>query len=214
MTAAPEHQTHLTKAELVDVAEGRLASTRVAHLHACGRCREEAEALCELLSEVAEVSAPEPSPLFWSHMAKRVADSVARDSARRRRAPWRWSGPSHVATAAATATVVLAVVIGVLLVRTPNDGRGVPVVTDDRRVQVSDVIADDDGFDQPSTHADDADWTLLLTVAESVDWMEADTDLLVVDQETVEEAVFELSDDERRTLVRLLEDELQESRGL
>ncbi len=199
MSPTATNRTHLSKAEMVDFAEGGLASARMAHLNACGTCREEAEALRALVSEVGEVSAPEPSPLFWSHLAKRVAEAVSRDSSRPWGAAWRWSGLSHVATAVATATVVLAVVIGVSVLRGPDDDLGLNVVTDDLGVDVSD---------------DAADWTLLLAVAESVDWIEAETDLLGVDRQTVEEAVFELSEDERRTLVQLLEAELQGSLGL
>ena len=201
MSPAATNRTHLSKAEMVDFAEGGLASARMAHVNACGTCREEAEAFRALLGEVGEVSAPEPSPLFWSHLAKRVAEAVSRDSSGPRLAAWRWRGLSHVATAVATATVVLAVVVGVSVLRGPDDDLGFDVVTDDLGLGV-------DGLD------DAADWTLLLAVAESVDWMEAETDLLSVDRQTVEEAVFALSDDERRTLVQLLEAELQGSLGL
>ena len=201
MSPAATNRTHLSKGEMVDFAEGGLASARMAHVNACGTCREEAEAFRALLGEVGEVTTPEPSPLFWSHLAKRVAEAVGRDSSGPRFAAWRWSGLSHVATAVATATVVLAVVVGVSVLRGPDDDLGLDVVTYDLGL----------GVDVPD---DAADWTLLLAVAESVDWMEAETDLLGVDRQTVEEAVFELSDDERRTFVQLLEAELQGSLGL
>ncbi len=204
-------RTHLTEDEMVDFAEGRLASARVAHVHECETCREQAAALRVLLSEVSDVTVPEPSPLFWSHQAKRVAEAVTRDSVGSPRPWWRWRGLSHVTTAAATATVVLAVVVGVSLLRAPGAEPTGPLETDGLGVSAPDASAmTGDGLGGSGA----ADWTLLLTVAESVDWREAEADLLVVDRQTVEEAVFELSDDERRTFVRLLEAELQASKGL
>ena len=205
MTFEVTRRPHLTKAEMVDFAEGQLPSTRLAHVNECETCRQEAEDLRRTLGEVSDVATPEPSPLFWPHLSERVAEAVTRDSVGSRRVWWQWSALSHLTTAAASAAAVLAVVVGVSFVRT-GAGPGNAHVP-------SRLLAELEGVDEAS-NGGTADWTLLLTMAETVDWREAETDLLMVDQHTVEAAVFDLSDEERRALVQLLEAELQEGKGL
>ena len=77
--------THLTSDELIDAMEadadnsnaaGMLAPERQAHLATCDVCRRELTALSGVLSAAKQVSAPEPSPLFWQHFSERVRTAV------------------------------------------------------------------------------------------------------------------------------------------
>ena len=79
MSPAATNRTHLSKAEMVDFAEGGLASARMAHLNACGTCREEAEALRALYSRYA----PVPSRVSSGSSAKRAIPHPTEGVARR-----------------------------------------------------------------------------------------------------------------------------------
>jgi hypothetical protein len=80
--------THLTPAELIDLAEGERADADTPHLVSCPDCRGRLANVRALLKQAAAVDVPEPSPLFWQHFSARVsnaiaADAVARSSRRR-----------------------------------------------------------------------------------------------------------------------------------
>lgn len=69
---------HLTSEQLVDVAEGQVASPAEEHLRSCDACRvkvAELRAMRTMALQADEV--PEPSPLFWDHLSARVHDAVA-----------------------------------------------------------------------------------------------------------------------------------------
>ena len=54
-----------------------------------------------------------------------------------------------------------------------------------------------------------ANWALLLTMADAVEWADGEAELFMVDPGAISSAVFELTSDERRALVQLLEAELE-----
>ena len=58
---------------------------------------------------------------------------------------------------------------------------------------------------------DEAAWALLLNVVDGVDWEDGEMERWLVDLDTVEGAVAQLSAAERQDLVRLLEAELEGS---
>ena len=195
--------THLSQQELVDLTEGTLDPERVAHVEACAECCEEADALQVVLLQVSEVEVPEPSPLFWDHLSSRVTAAVAAPETQPSRLPWwrDWS-VGRLTAAITTATVVLAVVVGLSMLRDPP-GR-VEVVSDSVGNGGAVELTD------PRRGAtDEVDWTLLLAMADAVDWQDSDTDGLLVGRQAIDGAVLQLSDDERRELVQLLQAELQ-----
>ena len=100
--------THLSSQELVALAEGGLSADRAAHLDACDRCRDEANDLRAVMSGVQEAEVPEPSPLFWEHLSRRVSDAVASSDTPTRRVAvgWRSWHSGHLRTVVASATVV------------------------------------------------------------------------------------------------------------
>jgi hypothetical protein len=71
--------SHLSRDERLLALDGVLEAQRQAHLAACEACRTEVEGLRAVLARVRAVDVPEPSPLFWDHLAARVGDAIARE---------------------------------------------------------------------------------------------------------------------------------------
>lgn len=78
---------HLSPDQFVDVADGVLVESDVPHLGTCAACQEQLATLRAMMSEAANVEAPEPSPLFWDQLSSRVRDAVGKEASRRR--SWR-----------------------------------------------------------------------------------------------------------------------------
>ena len=57
----------------------------------------------------------------------------------------------------------------------------------------------------------ESDWALVLTMVEAIEWEDGDPDAPFVDRQTIDGALLQLSADERRELVWLLEAELSGS---
>lgn len=71
--------SHLTRTDLLAAAEGEdgtLAPLQRRHLETCSHCAEEAARLRTMLAAVREAAPPEPSPLFWTHFSRRIADAL------------------------------------------------------------------------------------------------------------------------------------------
>ena len=198
---------HLRPEEIVDLVEDReggLDPGRTAHLTTCDACREQVRELREVMLEASDLTVPEPSPLYWEHSSRRVSEAVTVDS-RARRIGWRQRlSLSHVTTAVATATVVAAVVLGL-----PRLFLDRPAVEREANTPLIQTSAVDEENDIPAGAP--ADWALLLTMADTVEWLEDEVDLLMVDRDAINSAVVELTADERQALVRLLEAELEDS---
>jgi hypothetical protein len=73
---------HLTPGQFVDIAEGVLAEADAPHLAACAECREQLADVRAMMTEAADVEAPEPSPLYWDQLSARVHQAVVEESAR------------------------------------------------------------------------------------------------------------------------------------
>ena len=202
---------HLSPEELIDLVEDRqalLGAGRVSHFNSCESCRQQVQELREVMLEASDLSVPEPSPLFWDHASHRLSEAIATDARSDQRRWWARLSLSHVTTALATATVVLAVTVWFPSPRPPSEG--VAVESGDGAngvVEQSMVAGQTDGLstDEP------ADWTLLLTMADAVEWADGGAELFMVDRRVISDAVFELTADERQALVQLLEAELEGS---
>ncbi len=68
---------HLNAEELVDLAEGTRAESAAPHLRGCAQCRAQLDEMRAMISAVADVDVPEPSPLYWNHLSRRVQEAVA-----------------------------------------------------------------------------------------------------------------------------------------
>ena len=75
---------HLRSEELIDLAEGTRPEASAGHLQSCESCRRQLADLRAMLAAAAEVSVPEPSPLFWDHLSARVHEAVADERGPRR----------------------------------------------------------------------------------------------------------------------------------
>jgi len=101
---------HLNAADLIDLAEGARDESSVPHLAECARCRQQLLELREMMDAAAGAAdVPEPSPLFWDHLSRRVHLAVAEESGGRRgRLGWRaWRRAFVPASAMALAAVLV-----------------------------------------------------------------------------------------------------------
>ncbi len=99
--------SHLSRDERLLALDGALDAARETHTAACPACRTEVEALRAVLARVRAVDVPEPSPLFWDHLAARVGDAIAREPAPVAARGWwsprlAWAAAAVVVTAAST----------------------------------------------------------------------------------------------------------------
>ena len=198
---------HLTSAQLVDLIEGVLPAERAAHVGACARCRQEADELRAVMCGVREVDVPEPSPLFWDHLSQRVRDACGAEP-EVGSSGWvpSWS-LSRVALAVTTVTVIVAVVVGGVLIRSPSEEAapgGDSVAGLLANLGLDGWDAEPDLFE---SFGEEPAWTLVMTVAQEIEWDDTGAGGLVGPGAS-ERAVLELSPEERRELGRLLEAEL------
>ena len=192
--------THLSHDEIVDLLVGRLSAARRAHLDDCDRCRGEVSDLEPVLERATSVEVPEPSPLFWDHLATRVRDAVADQPLPSDVAPWwrAWAWPG-VSAACAVLLAMAAVVLA------PRSDRSATLVPGDE-IAVS-TPTGGDVLDEPESRAR-AEWDLVLTFAVDVELDEDVTAGLALRAGATDLALEELSLDERRELARLLRAEL------
>jgi hypothetical protein len=187
---------HLSREDLVALVDGGAPSAEGEdHLRSCAHCQGEVAALEVTLRRVRDVEVPEPSPLFWDHLASRVRAAVAREPAPRRAGltlpGWRWWAP---ASGLATAVVALVFAMG--------GPAGSPVAPAPGAVasQAASTTSDDEAADA---------WALVIEVAASDDWAEDDD--LGLEPASAESAATALSAEDQAQLVRVLNEALAKS---
>lgn len=192
--------THLSHDEIVDLLDGRLSSARRSHLDECDRCRREVSDLEPVLESATSVEVPEPSPLFWDHLAARVRDAVADQPLPSDVPPWwrAWAWPG-VSAACAVLLAIAAAFLAPRIDRSSTLGPG-------NEVAVS-TPSGAEALDEPESRAR-AEWDLVLTFAVDVELDEDVTAGLALRAGATDLALEELSLDERRELARLLRAEL------
>lgn len=188
---------HLKPEEVVDVAEGTRAESSAPHLSTCELCRTQVREMRAMLSAVADVDVPEPSPLFWDRLSTRVRDAVAAQTPRR---PWAdlWTWPRAVVPAAVGIAVVVAAVL--LGSRAP-----VPPVPGAPAVAVN-AVNDRDALGTP----DDASLNFVADLTAGLDW-DAASEAGLTAGGSAEHAVTHLRDAELRELARLIKEEVARS---
>ena len=196
--------SHLSRDERLLALDGALDPTRQGHLASCPACRADVETLDGVLARVRAVDVPEPSPLFWDHLAARVGDAIAREPAPVPDRGW-WS--PRLAWAAA-AMVITAAGAGYLARSRPEPpttvaGHVMPAIADPGDHGRSAGVAD-----LPASMADDG-WALIAAVADQA----ADDEAFAPQVGQVELSISALSADERRALASELAAELAPGRN-
>jgi hypothetical protein len=191
--------THLSVDERLAAIEDD-GPNRHPHLAVCERCRRAVAEDRALLDIAGAADVPEPSPLFWDHFSRRVAAGVQERSGpgcERRRMSWRVLAP----LAAAVTLLVLTVAIGS---RPASPPRVPPAIAGALAIEgaVADQAADDDGG-----------WTLLGEIAGDFDVETLGDSLGHSLPGGADSAVWQLNEDERAELARLLQAEMPSVRS-
>jgi len=200
---------HLTPEELIDLAEGVRSEDAVPHLQSCDVCRQQILALRTTMSAVGSApginvsDVPEPSPLFWDHLSRRVREGIAAEGAPGSRfAGWRWETALPAswrtwAMAGVAAAVLISIYVTAPRTLTPSGGR-------------AGASAPSAGL-QPFGAADDPSLLLFADLAEQMDSGAITEAGWSSHVGAVDEVVASLTDDERLELQRLLKEELAKS---
>ena len=192
---------HLDEAALLDVAEGLPSEHTAAHLAGCERCRAQVEELRSAMHLAEDGTVPEPSPLFWDHLSARVAEAVAEERPGEAAAvsiDWaarlrNWRAVTAVAVAAA---VILAVAV---------NRRAAP---DANSEQTPAALATAAARDLTPSLDNDPSLSFIADLASDLDWDDAVEAGLTSGTDAVERVVQDMSDDERRELRRVLQEEM------
>ena len=184
---------HLSPDEIVDVAEGCADALASAHAGACGECRARADAAAAAIRAARSAEAPEPSPLFWSHLSARIGAAIRREPARA--SFWRTWGWR---LAPAAAAVVLVLAVGIALRPAPAveaPAAGVPIGAPAEDTAASDAV-------------DDASWLLMSLLSDDVAF-DDEAPGVVPGPGGTEKALVHLDDAERLELAKILRLELR-----
>jgi len=193
---------HLGAEELVDIAEGTSAESSAPHLAACDACRAQLHEMRSTMAAVQNVDVPEPSPLFWDHLSRRIGEAVAEDPAGVGLRPSRYMVPAWFAVAAVLA---LAVVLGSRAMAPaplPDPATAFVAAAPPAPERADDVTTDDD--------AGDAALTLVASLAGNVD-VDTVREAGLAARDSAEHAVTHMSAAELQELRRLLTEEMKRS---
>lgn len=194
--------THLSPAQIVDVAEGCASPDITAHAAACESCRARVESTLDAVRLAMEAPQPEPSPLFWPHLAARIGEAVRREQAPTAPwTPWVW----RLAPVGAAAVLALAVAFGARF-WTPGGPSGAPEAPVAAPVQAAaEPAAGLDADDDPS-------WLLVSVLSAQVSVEEAEESGAVPPPGAADRALVHLDGAERIRLARILQDEMAAKR--
>jgi hypothetical protein len=186
---------HLTRDDILEAVEQGEAGEAARHLATCPRCRDEVDGLRRTLDEVRAVDVPEPSPLFWEHLSRRVSEAVDREEMPGTAVlvrPLSWAR-RLVRPAIAVAAIIVA---ALLVERSANPPMGKPAP---RSAQGTSA--------PPIELAAGEEWQFVVDVAIADSQALGETGFSL-DPGSSELAISELSAEERRALVELLAAEL------
>jgi hypothetical protein len=210
---------HLDAAELVDLAEGADRGAQNQHLAECVECRRHVEELVATLSAAREADVPEPSPLFWDHLSARVHERVAAEPPARPRWIDRWipqvpgftrGGLGIAVLTAACAALLVAVILPSMKTAQPASS-GVSTSTaasPQPQITTTEPALPVAATNERLSLADDPELSLMANLAEDVDLDDAAAEGLTTHDVAVDQAITELTADERAELQRLLTQEL------
>ncbi|MPZ17481.1 MAG: hypothetical protein GEV06_06170 [Luteitalea sp.] len=192
---------HLSRTELVDLAEGLLAAERAAHVDECARCRAESHALRRVATNVRAVEMPEPSPLFWQHLSAQIRGAVDREPQPNRvddgAGWWGTVGRRFLPLAMALVAVMAAGLWWLAASRS-----SVPASTVPRLVERESLSAPE----RIEPISPDVAWELVWSLADQQGALDVEGLDVEIAPGAAERAVLGLTPDEQRELVRLLDE--------
>jgi hypothetical protein len=194
--------THLSGDALVELAQ---AGESHPHVAECDRCRRAFEDVRDALNLVRAEQVPEPSPLFWDHLSARVHEAVQHEAPLRpRRAVWFTTPRWRSAVAVALTVLVVAVVARALRPAGAPASRPGPAQTTQLPVAVPETSRT--AQEPPTEESTDASWTLVTELASNAD-LDTTTraEGFALQPGAAERAALQLTPDEQRELVRLLQ---------
>ena len=207
--------THLSPGVLLEMAEaeavrgdGRPPAAVHSHLAECAGCRQVFEDARVGLARLRQVDVPEPSPLFWDHFSSRVHQAIDRE--RRGAPPSGWRVPRLAWRSMAVASAVVLVAAGIAWRVETGRGTG-PLstvaapghpVSPAPPVGAASATIDEEPLQQSS----EASWRLVTAVASNVD-LDTATQAggFALQPGAAERAALQLTSEEQRELVRLLQ---------
>ena len=69
--------THVSDETLMDLVEGAASDRALAHVRDCDRCRTRVDEARSALGLVGRAALPEPAPIFWDVMRRRIAHRLS-----------------------------------------------------------------------------------------------------------------------------------------
>lgn len=193
---------HLDEAALLDVAEGSRSDRAEAHLAECERCRLQVEDLRAAMRMTEDAPVPEPSPLFWDHLSARVREAIAEEATGEAAASSSWAARlwnwPMVTAAVAAAAIVIAVGV---------NRRSASETNAQSAAAPAPAVVMTPGDLTPSID-NDPSFSFLADLAGDLDWDDAVEAGLTSGADTVERVVQDMSEDERRELRRVLQEEM------
>jgi hypothetical protein len=190
--------THLSSDEFVDAVEGCLDPAKAAHAQQCPACRTEVVRLAAMLQNAADSPVPEPSPLFWTHFSQRVHDAIAAEETPRTSWMPRWLRWPVLAPVGVLAFVIFAIIAAL-----PRPQSAPP--------PQQAVVEKTDTVDDLATLGEQ-EWAVVAEIVGAVD-IDAAHDAGFVALGDAERVALQLSADEQRELLRLLQEEMEKSGG-
>jgi hypothetical protein len=198
--------THLSPEQIVDVAEGCADAASAAHAAGCEPCRAKVEALLDAVRLADSDPRPEPSPIFWTHLAARIGDAVRREHAAARS---RWSWGWRLVPLGAAAVLLIAAAVGLHMRNGPPPGLVVPAPVS--RAAGSPQPAPERLADGEPT--DDPSWLLVSALSAEVSIDDAEAFGAIPPPGGADQALLQLDDAERMELAKILRDAIGAEAG-
>lgn len=200
--------THLSRDELLGLAESDGPIATGHHAASCAACRHEVESLRALLRDARSVEVPEPSPLFWEHLSARVHRAIAEAPAAAPAGASAWFTPRWALALGGLSTAVLAGVLVVGRGPSPSPAAAPPfVIAEHGPSTFESTPASEDAAGMA-----EEDWDLVAGLAEDADVGDVSDLLDFVTPGTADGVVPRLSGEEQDELIRLIRAEMVKGR--
>ena len=203
---------HLRADELVDLAEGTRAESDALHLRECESCRAQLTDMRRMMGLAAEVTVPEPSPLFWNHLSARVRDAVAAVDIVGQPARFGWLETGSWWWRVSAGSAVAALLVAIVVTRfasspgTSSTHSTASIALTGATSSTASASSTPSSVLEPLT--DDPSLSLVADLSADMDWDARVEAGLFTRAGGADRALAELTDSERQELHRLLKEAL------